>query len=204
VRTKYLLPCSCGEEVRVDARQAGQEIRCRCGAMLDVPAMRGLAQLTPAGPEPDRGQPAPTGQTPPAPQATRAPRGASVRRRSSAWGPRQKRIFLGAVIAVAGLVMAAIFYLFRPQLVATEKLQPIQMWHLWRDLSHGIDQRPEWEEVYLESLAGFRRWMVASFILAGVGVLVMASSLLIRGRRSPRGMRRPAPRTRSPGQSAGS
>lgn len=166
--------------------------------------MRGLAQLTPAGPELDRGQPGSTGERPSGPRATRAPRGTTTRRPTSVWGPRQKRVFLGAVIVALGLAMAATFYLLRPRLINTEKLQPIQMWQLWRDLSHGIDQRPEWEAAYLKSMASFRRWMVASFIVAGIGVLVMASSLLVRGRHRPRGMKKPAPKTRSPGQSAGS
>jgi hypothetical protein len=41
----YLLPCSCGEKLRVRTRQAGEEVVCQCGAVVRVPTMRGLKQL---------------------------------------------------------------------------------------------------------------------------------------------------------------
>jgi hypothetical protein len=46
--SQYLLTCSCGRTSTVTARQAGQSIRCACGAALDVPTLRGLRDLPPA------------------------------------------------------------------------------------------------------------------------------------------------------------
>lgn len=44
---EYLLPCSCGEQTVVSTAQAGETIRCACGAELQVPTMRGLRELEP-------------------------------------------------------------------------------------------------------------------------------------------------------------
>jgi hypothetical protein len=41
----YLLPCSCGEKIRVRTRNAGETVTCQCGARLQVPTIRGLRQL---------------------------------------------------------------------------------------------------------------------------------------------------------------
>lgn len=43
--TQYLLPCSCGKTVTVEQTQAGQWVRCKCGAKREVPTLRGLRQL---------------------------------------------------------------------------------------------------------------------------------------------------------------
>ncbi|MBC8876118.1 MAG: hypothetical protein H8E44_42375 [Planctomycetes bacterium] len=43
---KYLLPCEkCGEKTAIDVNQAGQPIACCCGAMLEVPSLRGIREL---------------------------------------------------------------------------------------------------------------------------------------------------------------
>jgi hypothetical protein len=44
----YLLPCSCGQKLRVTAAQAGGEVTCGCGRKLTVPTLRGLRELEPA------------------------------------------------------------------------------------------------------------------------------------------------------------
>jgi len=47
---KYLLPCEeCGEETPIDTNQAGQPIACCCGAMLEVPSLRGIRELARSG-----------------------------------------------------------------------------------------------------------------------------------------------------------
>jgi hypothetical protein len=43
----YLLPCSCGQTVTVDVRQAGAKVTCSCGRQLDVPPLRQLRHLSP-------------------------------------------------------------------------------------------------------------------------------------------------------------
>jgi hypothetical protein len=41
----YLLPCSCGQKVRVANSQAGGQVTCVCGKSLGVPTLRGLKAL---------------------------------------------------------------------------------------------------------------------------------------------------------------
>lgn len=44
----YLLPCSCGQKVRVSPSQAGGQVACNCGKSLAIPTLRGIRQLEPA------------------------------------------------------------------------------------------------------------------------------------------------------------
>src|SRR5262245_32317227 len=48
---QYLLPCACGQLVRVGNAQAGGQVLCACGKSLAVPTLRGLRQLEAAPPE---------------------------------------------------------------------------------------------------------------------------------------------------------
>jgi hypothetical protein len=48
---QYLLPCSCGEKLRVVAAQAGEQVACSCGKSSSVPTLRELRKLEPAPPE---------------------------------------------------------------------------------------------------------------------------------------------------------
>lgn len=47
--SKYFLPCECGKGIAVDVRQAGQQIACECGQLLEVPTLRGIRALEPVG-----------------------------------------------------------------------------------------------------------------------------------------------------------
>jgi hypothetical protein len=44
-KPKYLLPCSCGRQVLIETTQAGERIRCECGAELEVPTLLEIARL---------------------------------------------------------------------------------------------------------------------------------------------------------------
>ena len=48
---QFLLPCSCGQKVRVGNAQAGAGVRCVCGKSLTVPTLRGLRELESAPPD---------------------------------------------------------------------------------------------------------------------------------------------------------
>jgi hypothetical protein len=48
---QYLLPCSCGEKLRIVAAQAGEQVVCTCGKSVPVPTLRELRKLEPAPPE---------------------------------------------------------------------------------------------------------------------------------------------------------
>ncbi len=46
---KYLFPCEkCGETHPIDTSQAGQQISCQCGQLLEAPSLRGIRELEPA------------------------------------------------------------------------------------------------------------------------------------------------------------
>lgn len=42
---QYLLPCSCGQKVRISLSQAGGQAACACGQSLAIPTLRGIRQL---------------------------------------------------------------------------------------------------------------------------------------------------------------
>ena len=48
---EHLLTCGCGRKIPVSRSQAGQELSCECGQRLQVPTLRGFAELPVAGPE---------------------------------------------------------------------------------------------------------------------------------------------------------
>jgi len=41
----FLVPCSCGEKLRVRGGQAGEKLTCKCGASVAIPTIRHLRQL---------------------------------------------------------------------------------------------------------------------------------------------------------------
>ena len=45
---EYLLPCTCGQQLRVAPAQAGGQVSCACGRSVAVPTLRGLRELKPA------------------------------------------------------------------------------------------------------------------------------------------------------------
>lgn len=156
--TQYLLPCVCGQQVRVTTAQAGSRVRCECGRTLQVPTLRGLRRC-----------------------ATVAP--GHRERRAKAWGPVRGGLFAaGLVLAAAGLVLAA-FYGVRSLQLAS--LAVDRSGELLRQESAYIDQRSPaelldlWNAVREEGLADDRvpLWVAAQqrreafhfWVLVGVG-----------------------------------
>ena len=43
--TRYILTCECGEQITVEARQAGRKIECSCGTIIDIPPLMAMRQL---------------------------------------------------------------------------------------------------------------------------------------------------------------
>jgi hypothetical protein len=189
VKPKYLLPCSCGHQTPVEASQAGQQIRCECGAVLEVPTMRGIAQLDRAGPESLAAGAFPPGATKQASKAV----GLAAKRSSSNWGPRQGVLLVGGVITGLALCLASYYYVSRPRIIDATILAPIETWQLWFDLNQGIDQRPPWEEMYLRGVANYHRWMILASTIAGIGVLIMAGALFAPRKRQKQRASGPAP-----------
>lgn len=161
--TQYLLPCVCGQKLRVTATQAGEAVHCPCGASLTVPSLRDLSRLE------------------------LAPRTAAKRtRRQPSWSRRQAWILLGAIITAAALGLLAFLELTRPRLPDMEALSPIQVWAVWQDVRRGPDRNlgPA-ERQYLERLGIRRVWQTALQAAAAGGLLMMAIAYALPGPRAP-------------------
>ncbi len=187
MKTKYLLPCSCGQEIPVEAGQAGQTVRCHCGAELEVPTLLRMSSLKPAEPEP---------------QSTQQPPGR--------WGARQRLVVVGALIVVPALALIAYLLMTRPRLEAVPTHVPLdrltlgQTWQIWQDLRSGIQRRPTVaERYYRDQLKLNRQWLGVAAVLCLVGLVVMASSLFVPRRRRPPPPRRTPPEDPGVEQAAG-
>jgi hypothetical protein len=165
---QYLLPCSCGRKVAVDRSQAGLQTECECGARLDVPTMRGLAELEPVDA--------------PAPEAT-ADKGA--------WGPPQGLMFLGGLLLCIGLAALAYVYPQRPHIVFDTvslqrdigSLNPETSWQLWQELRQGLNRAPtELSSGYQNALSTYYRHMTMAGGLAVVGAVLLATGLAMKFR----------------------
>jgi len=198
--TRYLLPCSCGREIPVEMSQAGQTLSCPCGARLEVPTMRDLAQLKR---DEGRSTSEPSERT----RERRPPRGRRARAASPpVWGTRQRLLFLGGIVALIGLTVLGAAYFTRPRVVQVDELSPLGLWRLWHDLRQGIDVREPWEQYYLDASRMHGRWMLVGASIAAVGLLTAAASLWMPNRRErvpALRSRRPSGPPRPPGAAAG-
>ncbi len=157
---KYQLPCSCGKSIAIEVSQAGQLVHCSCGTQLEVPAMRLIRQLKPAG-------------------ADVQVRTKPVRR----WSVAARVLFtLGLAVAVFGLSRAAYFQLGRSSLDTQEvawdrtldsdiaKLANMNLeeawknWELVRDSGIGPYQPPPFIVSRLVST------YLKNFVLAWIGI----------------------------------
>jgi hypothetical protein len=163
---KYLLPCNCGQNVEVDAGQAGLQVACACGAKLDVPTMRGLAQLRSA-------------QTP-AEEATASSQ--------ATWGPGQGLMFLGSVIGACGLIALAFVLRQRPEWVVQpqqiamniHRQTPTQLWHYWLELRKGLEPGEDPIRQRFEAeWATYRRHRTMALIPLFLGLVLMAGGFAL-------------------------
>lgn len=153
---KYLLPCKCGKEIPVELRQAGQQVRCECGAENEVPRMQDLRQLKRA----DIPQPA----TKPA-----------ARRR---WGRRQRLLVVGGVLVLLSILLRVYLYGREPRL-NVDSLRPWQTVQVWEQFRGGLQGRLPTERAYEDELQKHRRWVYVAVVLGSLGVLTMLSSLFV-------------------------
>lgn len=115
---KYLVPCTCGQQVAVSTHQAGAQVTCACGQQVGVPPLRKLRELPQADAQPD------------APHRK--------------WSPRHA-LTVGGTSLVAGLLLWAGYLwstepppLTFPEQRYAENIQglmengsPLQFWRLW-------------------------------------------------------------------------
>jgi hypothetical protein len=85
---KYLVTCECGRQLAVEAGQAGETLRCDCGATIAVPTLRQLRELPIEGEEPVA--------------------------RTRTWEARHGAMTVLLIVAVASLAVAAVKWRNRP------------------------------------------------------------------------------------------
>jgi len=172
MKARYLLPCSCGREILVETSQAGQVVRCQCGAELEAPTLLHMTALKRA----------------PEPEATTAPR-------ASRWGLRQRLVLIGMAITVPSLLLVGLMWIGRPsqesilQYAPLESLSYAQTWRVWLDLQWGVEPRTSaMAEWYWDIIKVNNRWIGVFLTTGALGVLLMLGSLLVKSQ-SPRSAR---------------
>jgi hypothetical protein len=183
VVSKYLLPCSCGRSVTVQAKHAGRQVRCNCGVSLEVPTMLELARL-------ERAEEAE----------------AVVAGPTDRWGMPQQFIVVGVavlLIAICGGVWLALnvpqlpkaAYDAEKMLSKIESADPAQTLQYWwkyrRDLPPGVN--PAMIK-YGDQLFRYRVWVAAATIAAALGAALTAVGLLLMRRDSASSPERPSQR----------
>jgi hypothetical protein len=159
VTAKYLLPCSCGQQVVIEPRQAGETIPCFCGAPLQVPTLLDMAALDPAPPE--------LAATPPAPT----------------WGWKHRLQLSGVVLLLLAIILGVLLHFERPiapfDTINPEQLQqdarkltPSRTWDIWEMMKQGLDRRTD--QKYADAMFRFRVWQaaVAGVALCGIAMIV--------------------------------
>lgn len=170
---RYLLPCSCGQNVEVEAKQAGLQVACKCGKKQEVPTLRGLKQLSlVAGSQQEAAA------------------------QASTWGPRQGITFLGVVVLLCGLAGAGVLWFTWPKFdmpdfdkfradsrqaaMEMNLVQAFEAWDGMQKTGFSRNLNPAFRN-YEDRSAAHTRWLIASGILAGVGG-VMAGAALASGK----------------------
>ena len=180
----YLLPCPCGQKVRVDAGQAGAKVTCACGKQLAVPTFRALKELEAE-----------------APAVSAAARGAIE---APSWTAGRGMLFsFGLLISVIAAVL--ICYHAYVCWVTRDGGEPMRQSHL-EEMRHSVenltavdavlefqkmaqagltvDGVPPWSYITEKRDTSFR-WLMGALITLAVGLVSMFGSLLGPVRRPP-------------------
>ncbi len=152
---KYLLPCSCGETVTVEGRQAGQQVLCSCGQTLEVPTLQGIRKLEKSADPP--GQPG---------------------KKSSLVGVAIGVILLGILITGSGAVFASWSYHRRP-IFDLDYSTPWETWMLWQNLRQGV-QTPEYVKSPIEEYQRINdQYMAMAIAIIVVGIITLACGVIV-------------------------
>ena len=174
----YLLPCTCGKKIEVDASQSGLNVRCECGAEVTVPTLRGLKELERAS-------------APPADRRAEPP--------VSTWGARQALMFLGTLILLGAAAPAALqvfTYPKPPQLVPNfeelnrediDQATLMQTFELWKGLRKDFSAEGEIPEMhaYLVMAENARKRLIFLSVVGGIGLAMAIAGLAMKSAPSP-------------------
>ncbi len=162
---KYMLPCSCGRQIAVEPRQAGQTMPCSCGATLQVPTLLDMTMLEPAPQDPSPTQP------------------------PSSWGVAGGLQLLGFVLVTAATALGVFlmvvdrprsrFDAIDPEQIRTsaQKMPPAQTWEVWQTMKQGLDRRTD--QQYVARVGMFRVKLVFTAALAVLGIALFIAGKTI-------------------------
>lgn len=173
--TEFLLPCPCGQKIRVSPAQAGQTIHCSCGRSVEVPTLMAMRALEPA----DSGEPSPA--------------------RGGVWGTRQRLILIGLVVMLVSGGTAFYFSRGKPRSTAhlletdglqrrTERMSLIETYQEWHELKQGLDRKRFIDKEYDKRLGIYRQKMGAALAFFALGVAMLVAGLCVPRARGPNGV----------------
>jgi hypothetical protein len=157
-------------------------VQCECGKAVDVPTVRGMRELE------------------------QAP--ATVADAATSWTARHSVIFLGSLMAIAGLTFGVLLHFraerVRPKATFADEIRtsmpPAETWTLWTQFFRGGVGRwqPLKDEKQLSDLKAYeeiKRWEIIAFGLAGLGVIVAVVGVTMLGPKRAVKPKRPPRRT---------
>jgi hypothetical protein len=163
----YLLPCRCGKTIPIETRQAGETVRCACGAEQEAPTLLEIRKLPQVEPDPA------------APGSVAAP----------GWGLPEQLTLVGAILLVIGLLLAGYFQATRPALPAPADIRrrvghatPVELVHGFRALRQmGLPTEQSAEDARLEERIRYHRTgLAAALVVAAAGAGVLAAGRIVR------------------------
>jgi hypothetical protein len=163
VSLKYLLPCRCGRQIVVEAREAGQTSVCACGQSLLIPTMLEMTRL----------ELAPTDASTPSQRV---------------WGWSHRMLLLGVTLLAAAIAGGFFLYCNRPIAPIdaidpealrrdADKLTPLQTWHYWCLMKQGLDRRTD--QLYAARLTGYHIWQSVAGLTALGGLALIGAGMAI-------------------------
>jgi len=160
MNTTYLLPCSCGQKIHVEPRQAGETVKCACGQDAAVPSLLQMAKLEQAEVQ----------------QIAAAP----------TWGLSQRLLVVGIVVLVVAAFMGLYAILTAP-VSPTAAITPEvvhrqverfsaarSLWEFWQMEKDGLDRGiRKADDAYKQALAIHHLWLGVTAIVAGLGIALI-------------------------------
>ncbi len=174
MKAVYLLPCSCGQKVPVDAGQAGAKIACSCGQQLNVPTFRALRELEQI-----------------------VPVAAAAVESGGGWNAIRGMMFsFGLLVSLVAAVCTCYhLYMFSQLLDGGESWKQSHLQEMELDVDYmapadaladfqsmatkglTIDGVPPWSHV-AELRDSSRRWLIGELIALAIGLVSLAASLI--------------------------
>jgi hypothetical protein len=182
MKAVYLLPCSCGKKVPVDAGQAGAKVTCECGQQLAVPTFRALRNLEQEKP-------------------VEAAAAGATAGKGSEWNPVRGIMFsFGLLLSLIAAVLVC-YHLYTYWVVSdggeawkqehlrqmqegVDYLAPVEALAEFQDMATKgltVDGVPPWSQV-ASVRDSSRRWLLGALVALGVGLVSLTASLIGAGR----------------------